>query len=454
MNNYMTIEQLKKECNLKYVKLLEMLKTKCDMKVVHSLIIEIAESLLSIGQQSFTEKEKCKNKAIYLVKLAKGINSSTQPDELYYQLTGTRIEKKEAGELESIRRELDGLQNRDGNLISKKELPRVVDLPNNQRKTDADSIRPEYLDDYIGQDKVKLQLKEAIDAAKLKEKPLEHILLFGSAGLGKTSLSKIVANEMNSNIIIMSGPTIKDPMSLVSVIKDVKYGDIVFIDEIHRINPLAAEAIYTVMEDFELSYLAKDKDGAKNVTLKLPPFTIIGATTHSGLLEKPMRDRFTLQFKLDLYSPEDLKKIAILTMNKLGKTLSDEAALSIARRSRGVPRNCNSFVKRIYDRALVRNVDDIDKDLVDEYFNINGIDENGLTDIDIQYLKVIYEKFGNKPVGIDNLSSCLGEGKNIIESQIEPYLLYLGLIQITQNGRMLTTSGLSYIIDGDGKKKL
>lgn len=449
------LQEKKNACNQKYAKLLEMLKRDCDMKVVHGLVIDIAESLLGIGQISPAEKEKCKAKAIFLIKIAKEINASTNHEDLYFKLTGTKLEKAAVGELENIRRELDDLQKKDSGLVTKKEIPSVIDLPNAHRKNEADNIRPEYLDDYIGQDKVKVQIKEAIEAAKLKALPLEHLLLFGSAGLGKTSLSKIVANEMNSNIIIMNGPTIKDPMSLVSVIKDVKFGDIVFIDEIHRINTVAAEAIYSVMEDFELSYLEKDKEnGTRNVTLKLPPFTIIGATTHSGLLEKPMRDRFTLQFKLDLYKPEDLAKIATISIGKMGKTMTNDAALSIAQRSRGVPRNCNAFVRRICDRALVKNVDEIDEAFVNEYFDINGIDINGLNEIDIQYLKAIYEKFGNKPVGIDNLSSCLGEGKNIIESQIEPYLLYLGLIQITPSGRMLTTSGLSYILDGDSKKKL
>ena len=250
---------------------------------------------------------------------------------------------------------------------------------------------------------------------------------------------------MNSRIIIMSGPTINNIMSLVSVIKDVKYGDIVFIDEIHRINPAAAEVIYTVMEDFELSYVEKDKEGARSVTVNLPHFTFIGATTHSGLLEKPMRDRFTLQFKLDSYSIESLTKIAQSSINALGKTMDEEAALAIAKRSRGIPRICNSIVRRLFDKALVNDVDNIELSFAEEYFKVSGYDENGLTDIDRLYLTTIYEKFGNKAVGIDNISSCLGEGKDIIESQIEPYLIYLGLIQITPNGRLLTENGLKYI---------
>lgn len=448
----MGIQEKKNECNLKYAKLLELLNHPCDMNTVHKTIIDIAETLLSIGQISPADKEKCKNKAIFLVKIAKTIKATTKREDVYFLLTGTKLQTIESDELEIVRRTLNGTQLPEKDLTTVKTVPSVTDTPNRVKKTGADSIRPEYLNDYIGQDKVKVQIKEAIEAAKIKNVPLEHVLLFGSAGLGKTSLSKIIANEMGSNIIIMSGPTIKDTMSLVSLIKDIGYGDIVFIDEIHRMSTEAAESIYTVMEDFELSYIdTSKKNTTKNVTLKLPRFTIIGATTHSGLLEKPMRDRFTLQLKLELYKPEELAKIAIATMTKKGKSLTETAALAIAKRSRGVPRNCNTFIKRLDDKATVKSIDIIDEEFVNEFFKINGIDENGLYKIDLQYMRTIYEKFGNKPVGIDNLASCLSEGKNIIESQVEPYLLYLGLIQITSSGRMLTTSGLDYIKNKSAK---
>ena len=442
------VEQRKNECNLKYGRLLDLLRRKGNLQEVHTLLIEIAEALELIGKLSPPEAAKCRSKVNFLLGIARGITRETKHGDVYFKLTGMKMEEPDE--------QIADVGQPSGTPAAEEEAEEeAADTGAVKAPDETDRIRPACLQDYIGQDKIKAQIKEALEAAKLKGKPLEHLLLFGSAGLGKTSLAKIIANEMNSRIIIMSGPTIKDPMALVSVIRNVRYGDIVFIDEIHRMNPMAAEAIYTVMEDFELSYLEKDKNGARNVTLTLPPFTVIGATTHSGLLEKPMRDRFTLQFKLDLYSLEDLSKIAGNTMRKLGKNMTEKAADEVAKRSRGIPRNCNSYIRRIYDRALIRNIQDIDDVFVTEYFDAAGIDGNGLADLDIKYLKTICEKFANKPVGIDNLASCLGEGKNIIESQIEPYLLYLGFIQITPSGRILTAAGLAYIgIDPDSKKKL
>ena len=439
----MGILEKKNECNLKYVNLLDMLKGDCDIKKVHNDLIELAELLIEIGKISPVDYKKAESKAISLIKMAKSINANTKPDDVYFQLTGEHLTTNTSGELERIRREFDDLKRKDTGGPEKNDIPNVLDKP--KKEKDSDNLRPEVLDDYIGQEKVKNQIAEAIQAAKLKRQPLEHMLLFGSAGLGKTSMAKIIANEMNSNIIIMSGPTIKDVKTFFSFIKNVKYGDIVFIDEIHRISAAAAEAVYTVMEDFELSYLEKEDEESRNVTIKLPRFTMIGATTHSGLLEKPLRDRFTLQFKLDLYKNEELQQLVVNSIRKLGKLITNEAAFAIAKRSRGVPRICNSFTKRIFDKALIRNIDEIDIDLVEEYFDESEIDENGLNDLDIKYMKTLYEKFGNHPSGIDNIASCLGEGKNIIESQVEPYLLYLGFVQITASGRILTTSGIEYI---------
>ena len=430
---------IKEECNRKYARLLELLRGEFDLKRIHDEIIDVAETLVEVGKFSPVDRRKCNEKATFLISVAKKITADTTTDDIYLSLTGSHLPGHSRSD--ELRRELDGLKKSDktasGKIAGASEIP--------ARKGESGGIRPVRLDDYIGQDRVKRQISEAIAAAKIKGSPLEHVLLFGSAGLGKTSLAKIVASEMGSRIIIMSGPTIKDAASLVSEIKNIGRGDILFIDEIHRINPAAAESIYTAMEDFEFTYIEKDKEGMRNVTLRLPPFTVIGATTHSGLLEKPMRDRFPIQLKMEPYGKNDLMKIAAVSMEKLGKHLDDKAAAAIAVRSRGVPRNCNSFVQLIYNRALVRCVDCIDVNLVEDFFTENGIDENGLTDIDLAYLKTVYEKFGNRPVGIDNIASCLGEGKNIIESQIEPYLLYSGLIQITPSGRMLTPKGEEYI---------
>lgn len=439
----MGVPEQKNECNRKYAYLLELLRTKGDWNDIHRLLIEVAESLVSIGNAESKLRETSREKAIYMIKIAKSVTPKSSHFDVYSRLTGIKVDKT-SSVLESVSRDLEDLekQSRTKNWTSSTEIPDVSKVP---VPDDEKGIRPLSLREYIGQKKIVAQVEEAIKAAKLKQEPLEHILLFGNAGLGKTSLSKIIANEMNQRIIIMSGPTIKDPMSMVAVVKEIQEGDILFIDEIHRISTSAAEAIYTVMEDFELSYVEKDREGSRNVTLKLPRFTVIGATTHSGLLEKPMRDRFAYHFKMDLYSVEDLIKIAIQSTLQLGKTIDADAAENVAKRSRGVPRICNSYIKRLVDKALVGGLDNIDLPLTNQFFGMIHVDQNGLNETDLQYLKTIQEKFGNRPIGIDNLASCLGEGKDIIESQIEPYLLYLGLIQITPGGRMLTNNGIEYV---------
>lgn len=431
---------IKEDCNRKYAEMLESLRNGEGTDKIHKDLVGLAEALVDMAKAYPSEAAKCKSKAAYLIKIASKITRDSDPADVYFELTGSRLNRNVRAD--DLRKELNGLK-KNSDKTKSENIARITDIP--KHGGSGDGIRPATLDDYVGQDRVKKQIGEAITAAKIKGKPLEHVLLFGSAGLGKTSLAKIIATEMGSRIIVMSGPTIKDAASLVSVIKDVRRGDIVFIDEIHRINPAAAESIYTVMEDFELSYIEKDKDETRNVTLKLPPFTVIGATTHSGLLEKPMRDRFPIQLKMEPYNESDLTTIATASMLKSGKQIDRDAAAAVAKRSRGVPRICNGFIKRLYDRALVSGADVIDLPFTETFFDDAGIDENGLTETDLAYLRTIYEKFGNKPVGIDNLASCLGEGKNIIESQIEPYLLYSGLIQITPSGRLLTVKGLEYI---------
>ncbi|MBR4003048.1 MAG: Holliday junction branch migration DNA helicase RuvB [Clostridia bacterium] len=303
-------------------------------------------------------------------------------------------------------------------------------------------LRPTRLRDYVGQDKIKRPLAEAILAARTKQTSLDHVLLFGSAGLGKTTLARIIANEMKSNIIVMNGPTIKDTNDFIKNIKQLKENDIVFIDEIHRISTSAAESIYTAMEDFKLSYIRND---GKNVEMDLPKFTLIGATTHSGLLEKPMRDRFALQFRLEPYSVDVLTQLGVKSFEKLGFNISEADMKNIAKRSRGVPRICNGFIKRISDKALIRNTNVIDKKIIEEYFIDNEIDSLGLNAGDIHLLKTIINKFNGGPVGLDTLASATGEGKNIIENQYEPYLIYLGFINITQNGRVATEQAYKHL---------
>jgi Holliday junction DNA helicase RuvB len=439
----MGLAELKKECNIKYFQILSLLKNTGNLREVHKLLIELTEGLVNIGKISIEEREKSNRKAIFLMKIAKSIHSNSDHKDIYFKLTGNKLEKT-TSEFEFISNELEELKSRNSksDLTVVSKITQVDEMP---KSSNNKNNRPSYLSDFTGQEDVKTLISEAINAAKIKNRPLDHVLLYGPAGLGKTSLSKIVANEMNSQMIIMSGPTIKNIMSFVSIIKNVQYGDIVFIDEIHRINPSAAEAIYTVMEDFELSYVEKDKEGSRNITLNLPAFTFIGATTHSGLLEKPLRDRFPLQFKLNLYTIEDLTRITKSLIEFLGKTINEDAAIEVASRSRGVPRICNTFCNRLYDRALINHVDCIDLDFVNEFFEMNGVKQNGLNELDVKYLNTIFETFNNRAIGIDNIASCLSEGKDIIESQVEPYLIYIGFVQITPSGRMLTTKGLDFI---------
>jgi Holliday junction DNA helicase RuvB len=422
----MDIKELKNLCNAKYGNAIACFENGGKVSDIHINLLETADLLIKIGATDPNLKTVCEKKSLKLLFLAKELRISGDCSKIYLLLTGEKLKEK------SMNDDFD-------------DFIKNVNLPVDNTAEEID-IRPLTLSNFEGQDNIKPMLVEAISAAKLRNEPLEHILLYGSAGLGKTTLSKIIASEMGSNIIIMSGPTIKDVDSFVQIIKNVNYGDIIFIDEIHRINTVAAESIYTVMEDFELSYMEKNKNTVENKHIKLPKFTIIGATTHSGLLEKPMRDRFPLQLKLEPYTIDKIRGIAQSTVNKLGFSIEEDAANEIAIRSRGIPRICNSFVKRIRDKAQVKGLTAIDKELVKEYFDQNGIDNIGLNRGDIDYLNTLYNKFSSGPTGLENLASALGEGSNIIENQYEPYLIYMGLIQITQKGRILTPNGIQYIL--------
>jgi Holliday junction DNA helicase RuvB len=457
----MNPEDIATNCNDKYFEALLLVKTHKDLNLIHQKIIDVAQCLLEMSKVDLKRRDEINVKATRMIQIARNINKTSSHFDIYKDLI---FENKQEiiSENESLLKSLESLEKKNVTVekskeatfdtIEKKlhqELATKAKQNQNLNENNKLNHRPLTLNDFIGQEQIKLQLRDSIAASKIKKLPLEHILLFGPAGLGKTSLSRIVANEMNSNIVIMNGPTIKNPMDLVAVVKNLKEGDILFIDEIHRMSVASAETIYTVMEDFELSYVEKDKENTKNVTLKLPRFTLIGATTHSGLLEKPMRDRFSIQFKLNVYEINELKTIIKDSLSKFDLDIDDDACLSIASRSRGVPRICNGFVKRITDKALINDVKILDLKFVEEYFLSAGINSEGLSEIDIRYLEIIYKNFNNKPVGLENLASSMGEGRNIIESQIEPYLIYLGVIQITPSGRILTQRGLDMFIESE-----
>ena len=420
----MSLEKDKEFCNKKFKEAIVYARKK-DVKKCREALFVVMESLLKISYQlSGAEKLDCEQKIKFILDIAKTIADDGFTEDVMFNLTG-EVPAKDEIKTEKLEVETN---------IQQETVEDELE-DNFEENTTNNPLRPTRLRDYVGQDKVKRLLAEAILAARTKQTSLDHVLLFGSAGLGKTTLARIIANEMKSNIIVMNGPTIKDTNDFIKNIKQLKENDIVFIDEIHRISTSAAESIYTAMEDFKISYFRND---GKNVELDLPKFTLIGATTHSGLLEKPMRDRFALQYRLEPYSVEVLTQLGIRSFEKLGFMISEKDMKNIAKRSRGVPRICNSFIKRISDKALIRNIKQIDDKVINEYFADNEIDNLGLNAGDINVLKTIINKFGGGPVGLDTLASATGEGKNIIENQYEPYLIYLGFINITPNGRVAT----------------
>lgn len=425
----MSVNQEKEFCNKKFREAIVYARRK-DVKNCRSALFVVMESLLKISYQlKGNEKTECEEKIKFILEMAKTIANEGFTDDVMFNLTG-ELPKKEVVEKKEIVEE---------QIAQPTEIEDEEEFEDNKTNN---PLRPTRLRDYVGQDKIKRPLAEAILAARTKQTSLDHVLLFGSAGLGKTTLARIIANEMKSNIIVMNGPTIKDTNDFIKNIKQLKENDIVFIDEIHRISTSAAESIYTAMEDFKLSYIRND---GKNVEMDLPKFTLIGATTHSGLLEKPMRDRFALQFRLEPYSVDVLTQLGVKSFEKLGFNISEADMKNIAKRSRGVPRICNGFIKRISDKALIRNTNVIDKKIIEEYFIDNEIDSLGLNAGDIHLLKTIINKFNGGPVGLDTLASATGEGKNIIENQYEPYLIYLGFINITQNGRVATEQAYKHL---------
>ena len=474
------------EINKIYNEAIEAMERGKSVKYIKLALLECAAKLDEYAKMDFNERTKCNARGFRLVEMVRKLTSQEAVADVYFELTGRKlvvtpkgvgapkalddfeqwvseVEEKKEQPSEGADKSLSGAAEQsesalDASAAGGEELfdDDVAERGRGSFANTNNPLRVMTLADYVGQEQLKPRLKEAILAAKKRGEALEHILMFGSAGLGKTTLAKIIANEMGGNCIVMSGPTIKDAEDFVDVIKNVKKGDVVFIDEIHRISPSAAEAIYTAMEDFELSYLDKQRGkDAKNVTLSLPPFTLIGATTHSGLLSKPMRDRFPLQFKLEPYTESELASLAKASMSKLGYILDDEGALDIARRSRGVPRICNRFVKRIRDKAQLIGISMIGKEVTASCFKQLGVDESGLDETDKNYLGTILYKFDGGPVGIDTLCSAIGEGRNIVEQQIEPYLIYLGYINVTSAGREITEGGKKYLEDkkpGSDKK--
>ena len=306
-------------------------------------------------------------------------------------------------------------------------------------------LRPQTLAEYIGQEELKNTLKVYIEAAKARQEPLDHVLLYGPPGLGKTTLAGIIATEMGANMKVTSGPAIERPGELVAVLSGMKPGDVLFIDEIHRLNRQVEEVLYPAMEDFVVDIVLGKESGARSVRYKLPPFTLVGATTRAGMLTAPLRDRFGVVHRLEFYKPEELKVIAERSARVLGVGIDEDGAREIASRSRGPPRLANRFLKRVRDFAQVRYDGEITREIADETLKILQVDALGLDRTDRTMLRMMIENYGGGPVGVDTLAAALGEDAGTLEDVVEPYLMQNGFIKRTPRGRMVTARAYEHL---------
>ena len=309
-------------------------------------------------------------------------------------------------------------------------------LENIQEENLENSLRPQTLDEYIGQNKVKENMKIYIEAAKKRGEPLDHCLFYGPPGLGKTTISNIIANEMNSNIKITSGPAITKPGDLAAILTNLSEFDVLFIDEIHRLNKNVEEILYPALEDFTLDIILGKGPSARSIRIDLPKFTLIGATTKAGSLTTPLRDRFGIIHKLELYEPKDLKTIVKRSSKILGVEIDETAAMEIARRSRGTPRIANRLLKRVRDYASVLGDGEITLKITKIALNKLEIDELGLDETDRKILDIMISQYHGKPVGIETLATTLGEEIDTIEDVYEPYLVQIGFVSRTPRGRI------------------
>ncbi|MCR5526966.1 MAG: Holliday junction branch migration DNA helicase RuvB [Lachnospiraceae bacterium] len=309
------------------------------------------------------------------------------------------------------------------------------------------SLRPKNLDDYIGQEKIKKTLKIYIDAAKKREEALDHVLFYGPPGLGKTTLAGIIAEEMGARLKITSGPAIERPGDIAAILNNLQDGDVLFLDEIHRINRQVEEVLYPAMEDFAIDIMIGKGPTAKSLRLPLPHFTLIGATTRAGLLSAPLRDRFGIINHLEFYSVEELAVIIKNSAGRLGVEIEDKAAIEMGRRARGTPRIANRLLKRVRDFAEIKYDGKITEEIANQALDLLKVDKYGLDELDRNILGTMIDKFSGGPVGLDTLAAAVGEDAGTIEDVYEPYLIKNGLINRTPRGRVVTELAMQHMLE-------